>query len=506
MTPSRGARRKVAALGAFLLTLNVGAVFAQPKAPSGARFEQRLELPAAPSLDDRIRQMVQGDSLIGPVVSLDYLSTVRLSLLRNLTLIQRAYEEKIAQNGIDQAIAARNPTLTANGYFTHNDPNLAFGIRPNPRFITEAEADGFNAANVYITAQNQMLNRGILYVPIYTGGLLESAIHLQVALARSAKVVFKRITQNVAYLTKQQYLDALLARENLDVARQSVLEGQEILKVATTQLNSGVGTKLDVLLAEVALTQAQDAVVKTNASWERAKADLATLLDLPTLTELNLKNTLRRSDIPQLEPIPMRPLTSQARGGLPDADVKSLVQLALGQRPELEQLRQLLVANHARVVAASSGLLPKLTTNLEYDLIGFTERLRGGYMVLSSLRIPIYDGGLSRSRMLQLRLHKEQLKTDEIRQITLIALEVDKAQLALGEANSRLELAHIAEDRSREALRIARLRYQVGAGTSLELVTSQTTLANAQFGLAQARYRVLISLADLSLSLGQSVE
>jgi outer membrane protein TolC len=456
--------------------------------PCAVRAE-RYTLTAIPSLDQRLQQL--GNSTIPPLagdlVSLDYPTVIQMSLQRNLSILNDSYAVRIAKVRIDQAIAARNPSFTAIGYYSHQDPHLTRAIRPDVSFIREAEAAGIDAVSQYTTGQNQMLNRSILYVPIYTGGLLESAIHVQKALARATSEGVERTRELVSYETKQQYFAAMLAHENLELAEQTVLQADEIQKIAQSKLRAGVGTRYDTLQAHVAKLQAEDAVVKTRASWRATKSDLAAVLNLPILTKFAIKESLSNDDVSDLETVPK-------------ATLQQRVESALGRRPELAALRANLVANRERLVGASSGTLPKLTQQFQYDLIGYTATLRGGYLAISSLTIPIYDGGVARTHIKQFKLRGLQLKNQEIRQVVAIALDVLRAQLGLQDSVSRLQQARVSADRAREALRIAKLRFDVGAGTSLELVTSETTLANSRFDLARARYRLLLSRASINLA------
>ncbi len=55
------------------------------------------------------------------------------------------------------------------------------------------------------------------------------------------------------------------------------------------------------------------------------------------------------------------------------------------------------------------------------------------------------------------------------------------------------------------ALRIAGVRYQAGVGTSLELLTAQSTLAQAEFGLSSARFNQNLARIQLILVTGGSL-
>ena len=56
-----------------------------------------------------------------------------------------------------------------------------------------------------------------------------------------------------------------------------------------------------------------------------------------------------------------------------------------------------------------------------------------------------------------------------------------------------------------EDLRVQQERYRVGAGTILDLLTSQANLTQAQTNLVQARFNYLIARAQLEALVGHSL-
>lgn len=447
---------------------------------------------AQPDTQLRLERLLQGQGLTGDPVELTYQSIVPLAVTRNLRLLSTQLQVPIARAQYDQAVAARNPTLANNFFYIHQDRNLVQQNLPNTRYVLLASGYTLTQSSLYPLGQNQMLNRTTLVVPIYTGGRLESSMHLQEALVEAAKFGVDRARQSIAFEAKRQYLLTLLAAENVAVSHKIVEQASEIRSFAQSRLNAGVGTKLDVLQAGVALANAQDAVVKTRASLDKAKADLAAVVDLPLLTEFAFKDSLSSDDLLDKEPTPGKELGQLAR-------------MALGKRPELGELRQQLVANQERVHVAQADERPQLSLALNYDVIGNPAHLAGGPSLIVTLSIPIYDGGVSDARVKEFDIRDLQLKNEELRLIQDITVEVRNASLEVEEADSRLESARVAQKRAAEALRIATLRYQIGAGTSLEMVTAQTILANAEFALAEAHYRQLIARATLNFAVGTNV-
>ena len=441
-------------------------------------------------LDQRIQKILHGEDIEGAKHPLSYGEVGPLALQRNQRLLARSLEPAQAQARSDQAEAARNPTLSNNFFYVHQDRNLVQQNLPNTRYVLLASGYNLAQATLYTLGQNQMLNRTSLFIPIYTGGRLESNMHLQDRLTEAAKQDLQRQRQLTAFAAKQQYLQVLLARENRQVADKLLARAQGIQSLASSRLKAGVANQLELLQAEVSLANAQDAEVKTQASWQQAQSDLAVDLDLPVLSTFEPREDLKSPDLLAQEPVP-------------PGELKDWLSLSLKQRPELEAYRQRLLANVEEANVARADLLPQLGLALNYDVIGAPTRLGGGPSLIATLSIPLYDGGVTDAKVKEIDLHRLQLKTEELHEIEGVELEVRQASLKIQEADQRLDTAISAQKKASEALRIAELRYQVGAGTSLEVVEAQAALGNADFDLADAHFRQLLARAQLNLALGQ---
>ena len=453
--------------------------------PAGAEPEQEL--------DSRIQNMIQGQSIDGQDHPIDYSQVAALALQNNQRLAAQASEPEQAVARQEQAEAARNPTLSNNYFYVHQDRNLVQQNLPNTRYVLLASGYNLAQSTLYTLGQNQMLNRTSLFIPIYTGGRLESNMHLQEHLVGAARQNLERQRQQTAYQAKEQYLQVLLAQENRRVAEKLLAQARAIQDLANARLNAGVANQLEVLQAEVALANAEDAQVKTRSSWQQAQADLAVELDLPVLTHFEPAEQLSSGQLLGQET-------------LPEGQLKDWLSLCLKQRPELEAFRQRLLANTEEANVARADLLPQLGLALNYDVLGAPTRLAGGPSLIATLSIPLYDGGVTNAKIKEIDLHRLQIKTEELHQLEGIQLEVRQAALQVEEADRRLETALSAQKKAAEALRIAEIRYRVGAGTSLEVVEAQASLGNADFDLAEAHFRQLHSRAQLNLALGQPLK
>lgn len=476
----------------LLILLLAGPVEAEPSPPDSALQTPpaNATAPGVSPLNARLRAMLTRKPLEGSEIGLDYEGAARAAVRQNPGLQVSRWEVQAAQARYNQARAQRLPKLNSYASYRQKAPDVVEGLLPDTRFVKEAQKAGFNASDLYVTGQNQMFNRATLYIPVYTGGQLESQMHVQAALTEVEKFGLERARQLTAFQAKHGVLDVLLAQENVRVAEQSEAQAKETVRYARQRLAAGVANKYDVMQSEVALEQAEDGITITRTSLEKARAALANLLNLPTLTPFRLKDTL--AELTQAE---------KAAGQNPE----ELIKTALAQRPELEQVKARLNAAHENRNVAAAGLLPKFLININNDFIGNTLALRGGLSEVTSLLIPILDGGLTHARKQEYDVLAQQIGIDGLRQAQTVSLEVLRALFDNLDSDARLKAAETAEASAREAVRIASLRFQVGAGTSLELVSAQTALSNAAYNLADAHYRQILARATLQLALGQPV-
>jgi outer membrane protein len=72
-------------------------------------------------------------------------------------------------------------------------------------------------------------------------------------------------------------------------------------------------------------------------------------------------------------------------------------------------------------------------------------------------------------------------------------------------AQARIAIMQSSLEAAQEDLRVQQQRYDLGASTQLELLTTQTQLNSARFNLVNARYQVRIAKAQLEQLLGREI-
>ena len=186
-------------------------------------------------------------------------------------------------------------------------------------------------------------------------------------------------------------------------------------------------------------------------------------------------------------------------GGLPST--------VLARRPDLRKAEQDLIAANARIGAARARYFPtvSLTGSLGSSSAALSDLFTGPASVWSfggGLTGPIFDGGLVRSNVRQAQAQQAQLLATYEKAVQQAFREVNDAL----EANTRTRERAEVQARQVQALEryseLARLRYEGGYTSYLEVLDAERGLFSARLAEAQARGDVVSALVALYKSLG----
>lgn len=405
-------------------------------------------------------------------------------LQNNLQLRAAALDVAVAEAQLAQARAGRQPQVVVSGSYTRAQQQSGQTISfpnpfgPSPPVISLT----LPAPNPNIYAA-----RLALQYPLYTGGRIESQIALAEANLRGARAVFVRAQEQILFSAQQLFLQALLGQESVTAAQRALSQSNESLRVANARVSAGAAPQFDALQAQVAVANAEQGVVRATTSVASAQTSLSATLNLAQDTSLEFAETL--------EPRPVA-------GTLQDAIAR-----AVRGRSELVEIQSRIAAAQAAIELAASGGRPNVNVSSGYDVGnsgGTATSLVGGWSVTLGVTLLLYDGGLTRERIREGQLRIEQLRVLDAQTRQQVELEVRQAWLALQQAAGELLAATKAVEQGREAARLAAVRYQAGVSTQLELVSAQTILAQAELGLASARFGQNLARIRLILAMGSS--
>lgn len=317
-------------------------------------------------------------------------------------------------------------------------------------------------------------------------GLIRTAVRAANVTLTLSELELARTRNDTILQVVQAYQDVARADEFVRVAEEALRNAQERLRLVRGQVDAGVAAQFDLLRAETAVAQAEQAVLNARNQREVAAAALNNLLG-------------RKLDTPVVVVKPER---------LPDEmlpSLEALMQQAYENRPELIAAQRGIELAQVGIETARLRLLPNivLTGQADFNLntSAFNPR-RETYTGVVVLSVPIWDGGIARAREAQARDDKQiaQLRLQQVQEA--VALEVRQAYLNLQDSKKRLAVAQKGLEQATEALRLARVRFEAGVSPQLEISDAELAFTQAQTNVVNAQFDYLDAYAGLLRAVG----
>ena len=146
-------------------------------------------------------------------------------------------------------------------------------------------------------------------------------------------------------------------------------------------------------------------------------------------------------------------------------------------------------------ISASAGLGGDKLSNL-FDPAGRT--IYG----LGSLAQPLFTGGKLRGQLQLAEETKQEMVLNYQKTIAGAFRDVSNALIALNKQRAAREQQEKLVAAAQDATRLARMRYQGGATSYLEVLTTDSSLFSAQLNLVAAQQGEALSLVQLYSALG----
>ena len=421
---------------------------------------------------------------------------IELSLGNNPDVEQARLELERAEFALREARAAWFPTLDLGSGLTYsnsafldsipeqNIDSLAEEIQEDNPGFTEAQArqpaeDRFTNTD---SASFNFNNDLALGRNIYNGGARGAQINTAEKQLRSAELALKTAVEVSTFETSRDYYGLQNSDAQVEIEQASVEDAQQTLKDAQLLERAGLGTRFDVLRAEVELAQAQQRLSTANANQNISRRQLAETINVAHDTELSTADKIEEAGVWELS--------------LPE----SIVQ-AFKNRAELEQLLlQREIGDEQRKLALSQ-VRPTVSANAAYALNNDFENddidFNDSYQVGLNLQWRLFDGGAARAAARQSEKDIEIAETQFTNQRNQIRFAVEQAFFQLESNKRNISTATKEVELAQESLRLARLRFQAGVGTQTDVIDAQTQLTAARGNLLSSIIQYNQSYVDL---------
>jgi outer membrane protein TolC len=130
---------------------------------------------------------------------------------------------------------------------------------------------------------------------------------------------------------------------------------------------------------------------------------------------------------------------------------------------------------------------------------------RYGWFAGAQMTWDIFDGMLTRGKVMQAKALREKSHTDFADRARQIELEVRTSYSTFVEAREVLESQQKVQEQAEESLRLAKARADAGTGTQLDVLDAETSLTQARTTQVQALHDYDVARARLERAIGQEM-
>ena len=177
------------------------------------------------------------------------------------------------------------------------------------------------------------------------------------------------------------------------------------------------------------------------------------------------------------------------------------------RRPDLVEAERRLAASNARIDAARAEMFPSISlTGLagreSASLSSLFNGPAGIYYFLASVSQPIFSGGRLRARTEAAKAREQQALAQYQKSIQNAFSEVRTALVGQTRSRESFEAESAREQALAQSVRLARLRYQNGIASQLDVIDAERGLLAAQSARIEAVRAHRAAIADLFRALG----
>ncbi len=440
----------------------------EQKAEGPAQSIQNTTVPEHPEKNDRT-----GEGMIARDETLTLSRCIEIALRKNPTIVAAVNTVGVNRSRVGEARSAYYPQISATGAYSRSRSITTPQVNPLAPTAPVNESSGTVTLN-----QN-----------IYDFGRTSSSVDISKYGLESSRSDLST-AEDVAILSvKQAYYGVLQAKRNRDVAADVIKQFQLHLDQARGFYEVGTKAKIDVIKAEVDLSNAKLSLINAENAFKIALVTLNNAMGVPDAPEYSLEDNLSF----QQYPITLEEATAKA----------------FESRPDLKSIVAKRQAAEANISLQRSGYYPFLSGNANYtksestvDREPRTSSNTNSWDVGVALTFPLFNGFLTSHQVAEAKSSFYVLKANEEAVRQQILLDVRQSYLNLQAAEASISTADLAVKQAKENMDLANGRYSAGVGSPIEVSDAFATYVTAQANYTSALANYKIAQANIERAMG----
>lgn len=418
-------------------------------------------------------------------LNLDLTTALKIAHDNNPTIKIAELEIQRVDYAKKEALGNLLPSLSASGQYTNS-------IMKSVMFMPESFSAMMGGQKyMEIGYKNSYTGTVSAALPLVNFSLWEqikskqNEIDLILEQARASKI---DMTKQV----KDAYFAVLLAKNSLKVLERSINNAKETLKTTQTSFEQGVVSEYDLIRAKVQVNNLNPTYISAKNGLELAILQLKMILSLPQDQEIVF--------VENLEDFSDRIISVSAAES----------ERAANNNSDIRQLDLNIVSLKHSLRMINSQHLPSLSAFGQYSYQTQADDFKfadynwvGSAAVGLQLSIPIFNGRTVVNKAKQLKISLQELELQKQYASDGIELQIQSAINSMKAAQEQLLVNKDAISQAERGYEIAKVRYQTGTGTILELNDSELSMTQANLNYQQSLYDFLTAQTNLEKVLGK---
>lgn len=418
-------------------------------------------------------------------LNLDLTTALKIAHDNNPTIKIAELEIQRVDYAKKEALGNLLPSLSASGQYTNS-------IMKSVMFMPESFSAMMGGQKyMEIGYKNSYTGTVSAALPLVNFSLWEqikskqNEIDLILEQARASKI---DMTKQV----KDAYFAVLLAKNSLKVLERSINNAKETLKTTQTSFEQGVVSEYDLIRANVQVNNLNPTYISAKNGLELAILQLKMILSLPQDQEIVF--------VENLEDFSDRIISVSAAES----------ERAANNNSDIRQLDLNIVSLKHSLRMINSQHLPSLSAFGQYSYQTQADDFKfadynwvGSAAVGLQLSIPIFNGRTVVNKAKQLKISLQELELQKQYASDGIELQIQSAINSMKAAQEQLLVNKDAINQAERGYEIAKVRYQTGTGTILELNDSELSMTQANLNYQQSLYDFLTAQTNLEKVLGR---
>ena len=417
-------------------------------------------------------------------LELDLNTSLKIAMDNNPNIKIAELEIQRVDYSRKEAIGALLPSVNAQGSYTDNVmkqvmfmPESFAALMGGQRFMEMGYKNSYTGA---ISAQLPLVNFTIWQ----NLKNKQTEIDLIIEKTRASKIEMRK-------QVKDAYFTLLLTKSSLNVLEKSYSNALETLKNIENSYKQGVVSEYDYIRAQVSVNNLNPTLINARNSLDLAKMQLKMILSLPSNINIIVNEELDTY--------------SNKIHSVNTLDINN----ALVENTELKQMDLNIISLRNQLKLINTQHLPSLTAtgNYIYQTQSENFKFKDYHWVSSAsiglnLNIPLFAGmtKINQAKQVKISINALELQKDYLKEG--MSLSVQAAVNSMNAAKEQLIANKDAIKQAQRGYEIAKVRYEVGTGTLLELNDSELSMTQSNLNYQQSLYNYLSAQANLEKVMG----